>query len=358
MTGPVSPFRPLAVTADESLLDDLVRLAAAAGTTLEVAHDVAGARHAWTRAPVVVVGADLADPVARAAPPRRRDVYVVGYDADDPGAWQSAVRIGADGVLALPDAEQRLVDRLADAAEGASKEASVIGVIGGRGGAGASTLAAGLALTAAGDGLSTVLLDADPIGGGLDLLLGAEEISGPRWPDLLSTRGRVSATALREALPRVAGVGIVSWDRGEPTETSAEAMRAVLGAARRGHDVVVVDLPRLLDPGAGEAIAHCTTVLLVVPALVRAVAAARRVLATIAPQVGEVRVVVRGPAPAGLDAELIAEALHAPLAGVLASERSLDRLVDEGLVPFRRSKSPLATLCRRVLSSLNTRVAA
>lgn len=352
LSGPTPPTRPLAFTADETLLDDLVRLAAAAGITFDVVHDVGGARRAWSRASLVVVGTDRAETLARAAPPRRRDVYVVGYDADDGTAWQSAVQLGADGVLALPAAEPRLIDRLADAAEGISKDATTIGVIGGRGGAGASTLAVGLATTAAASGLSTVLVDADPFGGGIDLILGAEDVTGLRWPELVSTRGRVSAAALREALPRVAELSVLSWDRGDPVEVPADAMRAVLGAAQRGNDLVVVDLPRQLDSGAGEAVARCTTILLVVPAQVRAVAAAGRVLSTLTAIASEVRVVVRGPAPARLDARLVAEALHLPLAGELAPERGLDRMLEEGVVPGRRAKGPLATFSRRFLPTL------
>ncbi|MGA8246736.1 MAG: septum site determining protein, partial [Nocardioides sp.] len=68
---------PLLVTADESLLDELLRLSAAAGTTPDVAHDVPAALRAWLKAPLVLVGADLAAPLAGAAPARRDAVFVV-----------------------------------------------------------------------------------------------------------------------------------------------------------------------------------------------------------------------------------------------------------------------------------------
>lgn len=74
---------------------------------------------------------------------------LVGRDQDDPDVWRRAVEIGADCVLRLPDAEGWLVDRIADAAEGVGRQALTVGVIGGRGGAGASTLACALAVTAA-----------------------------------------------------------------------------------------------------------------------------------------------------------------------------------------------------------------
>ncbi len=61
--------RPLVVTTDPGLLDDVLRLAAAAGAELEVAPDAGGARLAWRAAPVVVVGADQVDSVTAAALP-------------------------------------------------------------------------------------------------------------------------------------------------------------------------------------------------------------------------------------------------------------------------------------------------
>lgn len=358
MSGTSASPRPLALTADETLLDDLVRLAAAAGTTFEVATDVGAARRAWSRAPLVVVGCDQVAALARATPPRRRDVYVVGYAVADAGVWQVAVAVGADGVLELPAGEPRLIDKLADASEGSSRDATTIGVIGARGGAGASTLAAALAVTAAATGLTALLVDADPMGGGIDLVLGAEDVGGLRWPELVSTRGRVSAAALHDALPRVAGLRVLSWDRGAPVEVPAEPTRTVLDAAQRGNDLVVIDLPRQLDSGAAEAAARCTTVLVVVPACVRAVAAAGRVLAQVSPLAGDVRVVVRGPAPARLDAPLVADALRLPLAGELAPERGLDRMLDEGEVPGRRAGGPLATFGRTFLPTVTARAAA
>ena len=53
-TNLVGMTAPLFVTADESLLDELLRLAAAAGTTPEVAHDASGALQAWLKAPLVL----------------------------------------------------------------------------------------------------------------------------------------------------------------------------------------------------------------------------------------------------------------------------------------------------------------
>src|SRR5262249_57553694 len=83
---------------------------------------------------------------------------------------------GAEGVVPVPWGAHMLLGRFTAAAELAEQLATragrVVVVLGGRGGAGASVLAAGLAVTAARAGLQTVLVDADPLGGGVDLAVG------------------------------------------------------------------------------------------------------------------------------------------------------------------------------------------
>ncbi|MDF3140046.1 septum formation initiator, partial [Streptomyces sp. T21Q-yed] len=50
------PGKPLIVTEDADLLDDLLRLCAAAGATPEVHHGVPEPRGSWEAAPLVLVG--------------------------------------------------------------------------------------------------------------------------------------------------------------------------------------------------------------------------------------------------------------------------------------------------------------
>jgi secretion/DNA translocation related CpaE-like protein len=344
--------RPLLVTADLEALDDLLRLAATAGTEVDVAHDVPAARTHWASAPLVLVGADIVDRLARSRLGRRPGLVVLGRDLDDAGIWQRAVEVGAEHVVFLPDAEAWVVEAFADAVEGGSGEGAVVAVVGGRGGAGATSLATALALAAARRGMPTLLLDGDPLGGGIDLVLGGELAPGLRWPDLGATRGRLPAAALSQALPALHGLSVLSWDRGDPAELPAEAVRAVLGAARRRCDLVVADLPRALDEASQEVLVHATTTLLVVPAEVRATAAAARVAARVGPLCRDVRVVVRGPSPAGLAARAVHEALSLPLAGELRPEPGLARALERGEPPGARPRSPLALLSDQLLDDL------
>lgn len=350
--------RPLLVTEDPVVLDDVLRLAAAADIEVEVAHAAAHARQSWMSAPLVLIGSDLADDVARGRPYRRGGVLLFGDDPDDTEIWRQAVGLGAEHVVFLPDSESWLVDRLADAAEGDEAAAHTVCVLGGRGGAGASTLAAALAITGARNQRRTLLVDGDPLGGGIDLALGSEDSSGSRWSDFLGTRGRVSGAALRGALPQASGLLVLSAQRDDTLGIPAEAMGSVLAAARRGSDLVVVDLPRRLDEAAEEALIQCTTALILVPAEVRATVAAARVATPAARYAADVRAVVRGPAPSELSADLIAQSLGLPLAGQIRPEAGLAAAMDRGEAPARSGRGSLADFCASYLDYAPVREAA
>ncbi|WP_432066005.1 septum site-determining protein Ssd [Streptomyces sp. C10-9-1] len=334
---------PLIVTEDVDLLDDLLRLCAAAGAEPAVHHTVPERRGVWEAAPLILVGGDAADRCRGV--PRRGGVLLVGRDQDDPDVWRQAVRIGADGVLCLPESEHWLVDRIADVAEGVGRPALTVGVIGGRGGAGASTLACALAVTSAREGRRTMLVDGDPLGGGLDVLLGGEQAQGHRWPDFAASKGRVGGGALEESLPRLHALRVLSWDRGDLVAVPAEAMRSVLSAARRRGGVVVVDLPRRVDEGVAEALAQLDLGLLVVPGELRAVAASHRVASAMSMVLSDLRVVARGPYAPGLDEHRVADALGLPLAGDLPADPGLPAALHDGRPPGAGARGPLARFC-------------
>ncbi|HWG99091.1 MAG TPA: septum site-determining protein Ssd [Pilimelia sp.] len=339
------------MTADPDLLDDLLRLAAAAGTEVDLAPDPPAARARYGPAPLVLVGADQAEACLRARLPRRPRVVLVGRSEVDTPPWELADLVGAEHVAMLPAAEPWLVDRLTDPA-GQRGAGRTVAVLGGRGGAGASVLAVGLAVTAVRTRLGTLLVDADPLGGGLDILLGWEDVDGLRWPALAEADGRVDPPTLVGALPGRGDLALLSWDRGEPVPVGAEAMAAAVEAGRRGRDLVVVDLPRRLDDAAVLALESADRVLLVVPAELRATAAAARVAAVVARHGVDLSLVVRGPAPSGLSAREVAEALNLPLAGTLRPEPGLARALEHGRAPASTGRGPLAALCQRLVAEL------
>lgn len=349
--------RGLVMVSDEDLLDGLLRLAAAAGCELQRVIDPGQARRSWTDAPLILLDVDAADRCARAALPRRDDVVVVAVSGEPPPqTWQTAVAIGATNVVALPEGEAWLVGRLAEAADAERGRGAVLAVIGGRGGAGASVLAVAVAITAVRDGGSALLVDCDPLGGGIDLALGAEDRTGLRWPGIDVGAGRVRAAALHAALPAlpVAGSGgelaVLACDRSAHGPTP-EALRSVLDAGRRGGDKVVCDLPRYPTDTALAALQAADLTVLVVPADVRAAAAAERVAAVLTEHARRVRLVVRGPAPGGVGADDLSGSLRLPLLATMRPEPNLDRDLENGATPGR-PRGPLAHAARAVLDEL------
>ncbi len=241
---------PLLVTADATLRDDLLRLAAAAGVTPDVAAAPAEALRHWASSPLVLVGSDLAAPLAELAPGRRDAVHVVSFGRAADDLFRVALALGAQDVTELPRSEAWVVEALTDVGDRARAPGLVVGVVGGSGGAGATTLACALGQTAArrgGDG-GAVVLDCDPLGPGADTVLGLDGVDGFRWDALCQTTGRFSARALREALPRRDSLGVLTWHPGSTVGLQAFAVREALSAARRGHAHVVLDLPALRRP--------------------------------------------------------------------------------------------------------------
>ena len=326
--------RTLVVTANATLLDDLLRLAAAASVEVEVAAHAQAAARSWQRAPQVVVGADLLDAVITTAPRRRSGVLVAhsttpGADVE-PSLWRRAVEVGAEHVVSLPQGETVFM--------------------GGRGGAGTSTVAASVALRAARSMGPAALIDLDPWGGGLDLMLGIEESNGLRWPELSQTVGRVAPEALIEALPRVEQLSVLSWDRGAVVDLPPTAVSSVLDGALRGFELVVADLARTPCDAGAEALRRASALVVVVPREIRAVAATQRLLRAMSGHSAPVWLVTRGPGHSGLDAievasalelELIADLRHDPR--IAAAVERAEPLVDRG---------PLAHVADAVLAML------
>lgn len=199
-----------------------------------------------------------------------------------------------------------------------------------------------------------MLIDGDPLGGGLDVLLGGERAEGLRWPAFAESRGRVGGEALEESLPKLHDLSVLSWDRGECAVVPSDAMKSVLSAARRRDGVVVVDLPRRVDDTTAEALAQIDLGLLLVPAELRAVAAAHRVSSRVRMVLRDLRAVVRTPGGPGgdrgygpgLDDCEVARLLGLPLVGELPWEPGVMEEAERGVPPGDRESGALARFCR------------
>jgi secretion/DNA translocation related CpaE-like protein len=343
---------PLVVTADPQILDDVVRLAAAGGASVRVVPDAVAARTDWAASPFVLIGADVAEECARARLGPRPAVVIVTRTAPDSLPWPVVAGLCPEFVAVLPAAEAWLVDRFADLADGRPDRGRVVAVLGGRGGAGASVLATALAVCARRRGLETMLIDADPYGGGIDLVLGWERLAGLRWPELVDARGRLSPPALVGALPSDGSLAVLSFDRSTVDGVPAQAMAAALDVGRRARDLVVLDLPRRFDDASTLALTTADRAYLVVPADIRSCAAARVVASVAATHCPSLALVVRGPVPGGIDPNEIALALDLPLVGLMRSD---PRAGHGGDPPAASGRGPLADLCRDLLTDIRPR---
>jgi secretion/DNA translocation related CpaE-like protein len=343
--------RPLIATADTALAEELARLAAAAGptvATVSTAHEVL---RAWGAAPVLLVGVDLVAAVVELAPTRRPGVQVVGWSPAPQGAFRDALLLGAERVIELPAGSDLVAELLTDLDEAGRAEGTVVGVLGGSGGAGATTLACALGQVAA-TRAPTLVVDLDPLGPGCDRVLALDGDPGVRWDSLGTESGRLSGRSLREAVPRRDGLGVLGWGAAA-TGPDIGAVREALSAARRGHGWVVLDLPRP-DDLVVEVAAQCDLIAVVVlPTVTGVASAARRVAALPGP--GRAGLVVRGRA---VDPQRVAALVEAPVLATMGEQRGLAEALDLGLGPVRARRGPLAGACREVMARLRSTAAA
>ena len=339
-----------------SLRDEIDRIAAAVGTSVVHQDPAAPAdTRIWAAAGAVVVDSAAALHLARSAPPRRSGVFVVtegalGADLPDNVVLSAALALGAEAVLALPGQSDELVRVLSLPAGGAPVTGAggrLVAVAGGRGGAGSSVFASALALSCA----ESLLIDLDPGGGGIDLVVGAEATAGLRWPEIHVLDGRLSWAAVREALPRHRGVSVLSGSRRAHDVPSA-AVESFIEAGRRGGVTVVCDLSRAHTDAARIALCAADLVVVVATCDVRSCAATAAlvpVLSAIGPNTG---LGVRGPAPGGLRSEEFATAVGLPLLTTMRPEPMLAARLERGGLVLR-PRSALGHAARQVLDVLN-----
>lgn len=335
----------LVLVSDPGLRDDVDRVAAAAG--IHVVHaGEPSSRKVWNAAAAVLLDADGARRCAESGLPRRENVILLQHDEPLDHHWRAAISVGATCVMALPRQDGELIAALSEAAEVSVEDSHrgvTLAVLPGRGGAGSTTLAVALAICAR----DALLVDADPWGGGVDLVVGAENTTGVRWPDLALGAGRVSWVALRDALPGHGGVSVLSAGRGGG-EIDAAALAAVTDAGARGGITVVCDVPRRSTAAAETALDAADLVVLITTADVRACASSAAMVPWLTSMNPNVGVVVRGPAPGGLRAADVAAGIGLPLLAAMRPQPGLATALEQGGLRLPR-RSPLAVTAGRVL---------
>ncbi|WP_284990369.1 septum site-determining protein Ssd [Arthrobacter sp. efr-133-TYG-120] len=322
------------MTGNVRLQAETERIAAAVGASLRTTMDLSAAFPMWDTARMVLLGSDIRD-----LPPRRRAPSVLlGLNGEGDSLWHLGAALGAERVAVLPEAAAWLADHLGSS-DDPDPGGLVLGVTGGCGGAGASTAAVWLAQEAAVHGIRTLLVDGDSRGGGLELCLAAEDAPGLRWPDLADASGSIGTGQLSDSLPIAGGFSFLSWpgSRDRPLDVEPGAVASVLDAARRGYELIIVDIGRGTE-SLGSFAWDCDRILLLAPAQLRAAVAAARLLQELPPV--DTALVVRGNAGAALDGPLIAESLGLPLHGLLPELRGTAAAAELGrLLEFGKRKA-------------------
>ncbi len=142
-------------------------------------------------------------------------------------------------------------------------------------------------------------------------------------------------------------------DRGAAAglEPPAEAVEAVLGAAARSSELVVLDLARPSGPTGEALLWQLDLLVLVVPAHPRAVAAAQALLPLLVGRTGDVRLVAAARSGAPLAPEDVADALALPLLGRTATDRDVRGALARG-EPLPRPRGALARCARAVVAAV------
>jgi MinD-like ATPase involved in chromosome partitioning or flagellar assembly len=226
-------------------------------------------------------------------------------------------------------------------------------VVGASGGLGASALATAVSVRAARAGRDTVLVDGCPVGGGLDVVLGAEQEGGLRWPDLHRLVGSADGRALLARLPTAEGVPVLSFGR-DGSEPSAEVADAVVSGLRAECSLVVVDGSASGGTVTAAALGSADRVLLVAGDGMSQLSALSVVSELIAAGSGgagvEMAVCLRGPVSStGPVARVVESELRWPVIGVLADDRALPGDLAHGVAPGSRGSGAVVRAADEIL---------
>jgi secretion/DNA translocation related CpaE-like protein len=350
--------RPVVITGDEDLLDELLQVAAAADVEVQYA-DEAVSRQLWRSAALLLVDQRLISRLAAADLPRRERVFAVGTAELPEPDWPTCLQLGVAGAFRLGMHDERLIAELTRAVDQQSADGRSVAVVGAVGGLGASVLAAAVAGVGA-RRRDTVLLDLDPLGPGADLLLGVEEEPGARWESLAADAGRLPVEALLRALPTArvgaGSVGVLTHDRASPRPTGAATAGVVVRSLRTAATLVVADVGRAPDAAADEVLACADLTVLLVGADLRSCTAAGRMVRRLVEVGAEPALVVRGPSPGGLGPDEIAGVLGLPLLAVLRPQPRLATALEHGRLPLGR-RDGLTRVAGTVLTAVLAGVA-
>ncbi len=341
---------------DPDLSEDCAHIAAAAGYSTTRAEPDTPSQLDWRHANAVLVDPGALALLPRATLPRRDRVWLVHGVTQEPD-WPAAMRLGCAGGWVLPTEAGDLVEQLGRPGAVALGDGHIIGVSPGSGGVGASTLACAVAAAVPGQRL---LIEADWLGPGLDLVLGAEQQPGLRWADLSLTGGHIDAEDVLAAVPQSAGgLPVLATGRTRqqaPTRIEPAALDTVASSVAAAGAVAVIDFPRGgqlgMSTGAEHGVANGAGLdclrssslhAVVVQATVAGVAAAANAASALRAAGADPVAVLRGPAPSGINWADIEAATGMVVIADLPTVRGLANKSElDGLEPTTKGLSRVA----------------
>lgn len=335
----------LLMTNDAALAREVRRVAAGIAVPVAVHADPLTAMVPWQEATLVIVGGDCAVAASRLHPSRRSGVLVLSPGDATPEVFRSAFDLGAARVVELPTSHDWLVDALAESGSPQAKRGKTVGFISAAGGSGGSSLAVATACVGA-RSLATVLVDLDPVGIGVERLIGHDGASVTTWGTL--GVGGLAPQAFRDALPSHHGVRLVGFGSSPPQEVARSASATVLSACPQVFDLTVVNLPRPPGAAAREAVERCDLVVVTAPQSVAAALSGHRLVASL-PASAHVVLVTRS-GPRVLEPAAVAEALELPLLESVSDQRGLDEVLAGGMAPLTSRGPGLRQAARAVLN--------
>ena len=345
--------RPLLISANQQLIEHVRTLADAGGLGIDVAEIAALARPLWESREVVLVGDDLCEELIGL--PRRRDVSILHWQPLQLGeapssVWQSALALGAEHVVELPQADTWLAELLTRPPEVTGVQGSLLAITGACGGAGASSLAVGVAAAEQRRGKRVLLIDGDFAGGGIDLLLGAEIQTGTRWSELTRLSGRLNAENLLPHLPIASGIHLVSASRSTALEPTTQAWESILHFGQKNFDLVVVDLQRHQAQSADQWWPQelQSALWCVVPTRIRPIAAAAVCLELLAKSWARVHFIAR-QTERGIAASDLGRALGQAVLGTVPNDNGVAAAGELGAL----SSGAFAKVCTQLASELS-----
>jgi len=282
------PVAALLVTKNPRLRQVIFDLATSAGVRVHLTSEVSAPL--LPRAPLCIYGTDSQHQIP--AVPTTSTAALIHVDS--PNSVTAIARVPASSnpqtsapgkahaEYFLPAQEREVLRLLTHAANTACRMATVICVHGVIGGGGCTTTALLLAGAAAYADHDATLIEVGGSPPALELALGLENASGPRWSDLTISDGSLRdlphPDALRLALPRWRSLGILAQRPSDPVPNFG-AISEVISSLARLPGIVILDggTPHSRSPAHAAEIGADIS-LLVVPRTVTAVVQAHDVI--------------------------------------------------------------------------------